>query len=136
MHDASKEDYLRTIYFLYESEREKNQGIRSVELAKSLKVTKPSVCDMIKKLVNAGYITAEPYSPFFFTRKGLIKAKRLAHNYRVLEVFLTDVLGYQLDEIKDEANRLEHACSEECIRRLDKFLDNPKQCPHGSVIHK
>lgn len=127
---VSKEDYLRVMYELYEKE----DCIKSVDIAFILKVTKSSVSQMIKKLANERLIITKPYSKIKFTSKGLKKAKQLMHNHRVIEVFLKDILKYDIKKVHEEAHKLEHAFSEDSIERLDKFLKNPKISPHGKVI--
>jgi DtxR family transcriptional regulator, Mn-dependent transcriptional regulator len=134
MKQKSKEDYLRTIYYFYEKEKDKTKGVRSINIAKALSITKPSVSGMLKKLAKEGFIKFKPYSNILLTNQGLKEAKRVMHNHRVIEVFLRDVLKYDLLKVHDEAHRLEHAFSEESIRRLDKFLNNPKISPLGKPI--
>jgi len=134
MEKKSIEDYLRTMYYFYEKEEAKAKGIKSVDIAKELKVSKPSVSEMVGKLVKREFVKANPYSNISFTKKGLKEAKRVMHNHRVIEVFLRDVLKYDLSQVHEEAHRLEHAFSEESIKRLDKFLNNPKVSPLGKPI--
>ena len=114
MKQISIEDYLRTMYYLYE--KDKAKGIRSVDIAKELKISKPSVSEMVRKLAKKGLIRANPYSDIFFTDKGLKEAKIVMHNHRIIEVFLKDVLDYNLNKVHEEAHRLEHAFSEESIK--------------------
>ena len=127
---------MRTIYFIYEKQEDKIAGIRSIDIAKSLRVSKPSVSVMIKKMTKKGLLGVKPYSKIFFTKKGLKEARRLTHKFRVIGVFLRKILNYDLKDIDEEAHRLEHAFSEKSIRRLDKFLGDPKRCPHGKIIHE
>ncbi|MBN1156640.1 metal-dependent transcriptional regulator [Candidatus Woesearchaeota archaeon] len=132
--NISEEDYLRTIYKLYEDLEDKSLGMKAVDIARGLKITKPSVSGMVRKLTNLGLLKTLPYSRIHFTKKGMAKAKRIMHNHRVIEVFLKDVLKYKKKDVHDEAHILEHAFSEESIRRLDSFLNNPKKSPLGKVI--
>ena len=132
MNQKSTEDYLRTIYSLYE--KDKTKGIKSIGIANELSISKPSVSEMIKKLVKGRLVKADPYSDIFFTEKGLKEARRIMHNHRIIEVFLKNILKYDLRKVHEEAHRLEHAFSEESIRRLDKFLNHPKQSPAGKTI--
>jgi len=134
MKQKSKEDYLRTMYGLYEKSDSKEDGITSVNIAKELKITRPSVSGMLKKLAENSYIKFTPYSKIFFTSKGLKEAQRVMHNHRVIEVFLKKILKYDLSKVHEEAHRLEHAFSEESIDRLDKFLNNPTRSPYGYDI--
>ncbi|MFH1642244.1 MAG: metal-dependent transcriptional regulator [Nanoarchaeota archaeon] len=132
--DSSKENYLRTMYGLYERLDHKEDGITSIRIAKELKITRASVSGMLKKLAVKKYIKFKPYSKIFFTVKGLKEAKRVMHNHRVIEVFLKKILNYDLDKVHEEAHRLEHAFSEESIKRLDEFLNHPRRSPYGYDI--
>ena len=89
---------------------------------------------MIKKLNKLGYVKTKLYSKIFLTKEGLDEAKRLMHNHRVIEVFLKEILEYDLNKVHQEAHRLEHAFSEESIDRLDRFLNYPKVSPNGKKI--
>jgi len=122
------------MYALYEKLDDKEKGIRSVDVAKELNITKPSVSGMLKKLAIHGYLKCKPYSNTFFTNKGLKEARRVMHNHRVIEVFLKRILKYDLSNVHDEAHRLEHAFSEESINRLDEFLKHPTRSPYGYII--
>ena len=133
--EKSQEDYLRVMYLIYEKQIDKSLGIKSIDISKELKVSKPSVSEMLKKLAKMGFVRSKPYSNIFFTNNGLKQARKITHNHRVIEVFLNKTLNYDLAKVHEEAHRLEHAFSEESIKRLDKFLKNPKVCPHGDVIH-
>ena len=135
MKQKSQEDYLRAMYLIYEKQADKSLGIKSIDISKELNVSKPSVSEMIKKLAKMGFIRSKPYSNIFFTNNGLREARKITHNHRVIEVFLKEVLKYNLKGVHEEAHKLEHAFSQESIKRLDKFLKNPKVCPHGDVIH-
>lgn len=134
MKDKAREDYLRAMYRIYEKQEDKSLGIRAVEIAKSLDVSKPSVSAMVSKLSADGLVKAKPYNPIFFTKKGVIEARRITAKYRIIEVFLIEVLGYPRDLIREEAHRLEHAFSEESIKRISDNLHNPDECPHGKII--
>ncbi len=130
--EISREDYLRAMFELHEMQP--GEGFRSVELARSLGISKPSVSAMFEKMKESRIIKKEPYKKAFLTNEGLKKAKKIMKKHRVIEVFLKDTLGYDLDTVHDEAHRLEHAFSEESIRRLDEFLDLPDCSPSGKVI--
>ena len=136
MKQKSQEDYLRAMYLIYEKQIDNSLGIKSINISKELKVSKPSVSEMLRKLAKMGFIRSRPYSNIFLTGRGLKEAKKITHNHRVIEVFLSNVLKYNLRGVHEEAHKLEHAFSEESIKRLDKFLKNPKVCPHGERIHK
>jgi len=131
---TSTEDYLRVLYSLYEKQKGNLHGIKSIEVVNEMNLSKPSVSSMLKKLAKQGYLRLRPYGKIFFTIKGLKKAAKIMHNHRLIEVFLTDVLCYKIDHVHEEAHRLEHAFSEESIKRLDRFLNNPVLSPFGKRI--
>jgi len=132
--ESSREDYLRIIYKI--SEREKGgSDVQGVAVARDLAISRASVSQMIKKLQAENLVKLNLDSKISLTKKGLKVAQKLTHGYRVLEVFLKDVLKYDsLDEIREEAHVLEHAFSEKSIKRLDEFLGFPNKCPHGDKI--
>ena len=132
--NISIEDYLRTMYGLYEELEDKSKGIKSIRVAKDLSISRASVSAMIRRLISKRYLMAKPYSKIHFTKKGFQEAKRIMHDHRVIEVFLKDVLKYNLKDVHEEAHRLEHAFSEESIKRLDNFLNHPKKSPFGREI--
>ena len=130
----SEEDYLKTVFDLYERLEDESTGIKASDIAKELNVTKPSVSAMIRKLVKTEYIRAEPYSKIHLTKKGMEKARTLAHNHRVIEVFLTRVLGRDISEVHREAHLLEHAFSDKSVKQLYKILKSPSESPYGKRI--
>jgi len=130
MRHISAEDYLRTIYNIYES----SGTVQSIEISRTLQVSKPSVSEMIRKLAKKGYLKVSPYSTIRLTQKGIAEARRITNAHRIIEVFLNKVLGYPVENTHDEAHRLEHAFSPDAIKRLESFLNNPKTCPHGNII--
>jgi DtxR family Mn-dependent transcriptional regulator len=135
MTNKSQEDYLRTMYELYEQQQDKKIGIKKSEIANELKVSKSSVTQMMNNFLSRKMIKMDLYSRLFFTSKGLKFAQKITRKHRIIEVFLREALGYKcLKTITCEAHNLEHSFSDDAINRLDKFLGNPKKCPHGDVI--
>lgn len=128
----STEDYLRATYSLFE--RNVNEGVKSIDIATRLNITRASVSIMAKKLAEEGYLIADKYSKIFLTDKGKIEARKIMHKHRVIEVFLVDILDYDIKKVHDEAHKLEHAFSDESIERLDNLLNNPKLSPLGKII--
>jgi len=131
MKDISKEDYLKRIYHL---QRDKNMAIRSVELAKKMDVSKASVNEMIKKLAMAGLVDYKLYSSINLTEKGVIEAEKIVYKHKILEGFLSKILGIRKEKVHEEADKLEHGVSEEAVKKLNKLLKNPETCPHGDKI--
>lgn len=129
----SREDYLRAIYTFWEQE---GRVIRSVDIAEYLDVSKASVSQMLKKLAQQRYIRIKPYSCVLFSANGLQEAKKLTYKHRIIEVFLVDVLEINRKKIHQEAHKLEHCFSDNAIKKLANFLNNPKYCPDGKRIPK
>ena len=130
MFTAHKEDYLRGLYILEEEKKE----IKSIDLAHYLNVSKPSVSEMVKELNKEGMVSYKKYSKIKFTAKGRKIAEKLTSKHRLIEIFLKNMLKINSRHIHREANRLEHAFSDESITKLRKFLGNPKKDPHGKPI--
>lgn len=133
MYTKNQEDYLRAIYSLYEK---KEENINSVDLADFLNISKAAVSKMLKKLSIERLIKMNPYSSLNFTKKGLKEAKKLTYKHRIIEVFLVDILKCEKNKYHNEAHKLEHAFSDKSIKKLAKFLKNPKICPDGKKIPK
>jgi DtxR family Mn-dependent transcriptional regulator len=79
-------------------------------------------------------VSYEPYYGVRLTARGELAALRIIRRHRVLELFLQQVLEYPWDRVHDEAERLEHAASDELIERLAAFLGKPTRDPHGAAI--
>ncbi len=126
----NKEDYLKVIYELGGATNQVNNK----DICMALGVSAPSVSEMIKKLLEEGYIEYTPYKGIKLTQYGTEEAVKIIRRHRLWEVFLVEHLGYSWDEVHDEAERLEHVTSSIFEERLEKYLNYPKICPHGSPI--
>ena len=124
----SIEDYLKGIYTLKKKKKYSNKN-----LAEYLNISPASVSEMIKKLTNDGYVITDSRS-IKLTEKGREFAQNIIRKHRVWEVFLYEKLGYTTDEVHSEAEKLEHVTSDKLLKKLEKFLFYPKECPHGSPI--
>lgn len=124
------EDYLKAIYDL---ERDA-QPATTNEIAERLDISPASVSGMVRRLAEQGLITHEPYRGVRLTTDGRRAALRTLRRHRILECYLTEVLGYPWDRVHDEAERLEHAASEELIERMADALGDPLHDPHGAPI--
>ena len=130
MFTSNREDYLRALYILGENESE----IKSIDIAKYLKVSKPSVTEMMQELSREGLVLYKKYSPIKLTEKGKRIAENLTSKHRLIEIFLKNTLKLDKNNVHEEAHRLEHAFSDESISKLRRFLGNPKIDPHGKPI--
>src|SRR5258707_10190873 len=126
----SVEDYLKTIYHL-----SSQGGFASTrDIAGVLRVAPPSVSGMVKRLSEMGLIEHVPYRGVQLTAQGRRAALRMIRRHRVLELYLTRNLGYDWDTVHNEAERLEHAVSDELIERMAAAMGDPHYDPHGDPI--
>jgi len=124
------EDYLKAIFRLEED----GSAVSTSDLADSLGRAAPSVTNMIKGLAAKGLVDHVPYHGVRLTREGRSAALRILRRHRVLESYLIEQLGYGWDGVHSEAERLEHAASDELIDRMARAIGEPDEDPHGSPI--
>ena len=130
MPSQSKEDYLKNIYHIQEGGHKVNTG----SLASALSISPASVSEMVNKLSKQGLIDNIPYHGFKLTNEGEKISLNLIRKHRLLEVFLHEHLHYEWDEVHEEAEKLEHVCSNMFINKLEEYLGYPKFDPHGDPI--
>lgn len=126
----NKEDYLKAIYKLGGLEK----LVTNKQIAEELQIAPASVTEMLGKLSREGLIHYEAYKGSCLTTKGIQTAISLVRGHRLWEVFLMRHLGYSWSEAHEDAELLEHITIPRLTSRLDKFLNHPSYCPHGSVI--
>lgn len=127
---APVEDYLKAIY---ELERSGNPAETNA-IAERLGIAPASVSGMVRRLSEQGLITHERYRGASLTPAGRRAALRTLRRHRVIEAYLTTALGYSWDRVHDEAERLEHAASDELIDRMAAAIGEPATDPHGAPI--
>jgi len=125
----AKEDYLRAMFVL----EEQNGELKSVDVARYVGVSKPTVSEMMKRLDSEGLVKSEKYAKLELTPRGKAIATNLTAKHRLIELFLERVLGRKKD-LHEEAHRLEHAFTDESIAAMRRLLHNPKEDPHGKPI--
>jgi DtxR family Mn-dependent transcriptional regulator len=126
----SVEDYLKVIYQLSRGGR----TAATSEIAHALDLSPASVSGMVKRLSEQGLLEHAPYRGVLLTAEGLRAALRMVRRHRLIESYLVDFLGYSWDTVHDEAERLEHAVSDQLIERMAAALGNPGFDPHGEPI--
>ena len=126
----SVEDYLKAIYGLCES----GDPASTSAIAALLEVQPASVTGMVKRLAESGLLEHVPYKGVRLTEEGARDALRVLRRHRILETYLCERLAYSWDDVHDEAERLEHAASEDLIERMAAALDFPIHDPHGAPI--
>ena len=126
----SIQDYLKELYHL-----QSGDGRVSVTaLAREQKVSPASASAMVKKLAALELIEHEPYRGAHLTDAGERVAIEVIRHHRLLELYLAQTLGVHVDDVHDEADRLEHVISEELEARIDRALGFPTHDPHGDPI--
>ncbi len=126
----SIEDYLKAIF-----ELEVTRGAAQTSaIADALEIAPPSVSGMVKRLSESGFLEHVPYKGVQLTGSGKQAALRILRRHRILEAYLTSKLGYAWDSVHQEAERLEHAVSDELVERMAMALGNPRHDPHGAPI--
>lgn len=133
--NRGEEDYIKAIYQVRENEVDKGQSyVSNHSLVEYLGHTPQTVNETIKKLAHKKLLIYKPYHGCQLTETGEQIAIRLIRVHRLWELFLTEKLGYQWDEVHDDAEQMEHTTSEVLEQRLYYFLGEPTYCPHGNVI--
>jgi DtxR family transcriptional regulator, Mn-dependent transcriptional regulator len=124
------QDYLREIYKLGSD----GARVSVTALARRQGVSPASASAMVKKLAALGLALHEPYRGITLTTGGEKVALEVIRHHRLLELYLAETLGLHVDDVHDEAERLEHVISEELEQRIDKVLGFPTHDPHGDPI--
>lgn len=124
------EDYLKAIYKLQRA----GASVSTSSIAEELERSAASVTNMVKGLAEKGLAEHVPYYGVRLTGEGEAAALRIIRRHRVLESYLIEKLGYSWDGVHAEAERLEHAASDELIDRMARAMGEPSFDPHGSPI--
>jgi len=127
---VAEEEYLQTIFWLMEA----GLPITGANIARAMQLSPPTVHEMIKRLETDGYVTRSEDKILHLTEDGRAEAEQITRRHRMIERFLTDVLGIPWDEVHEEAERLEHAMSPVLEERMKAAIGEAKTCPHGHPI--
>jgi DtxR family Mn-dependent transcriptional regulator len=127
---AAVQDYLKAIHSLGGAEG----TVSPVTIADRLQVRAPSVTGMLKRLAEAGWISYESGRGARLTEQGVAEARRVIRRHRLVELFLTRVLGLDWSEVDAEAEALEHAISPRLEQAIAVHLGEPLEDPHGHPI--
>ena len=122
--------YLREIYKLGFA----GARVSTTALAREMQVAPASASAMVKKLAALSLVEHAPYRGVSLTAEGEKVALEVIRHHRLLELYLAETLGIAVEEVHDEADRLEHALSEELEARIDETLGFPTHDPHGDPI--
>ncbi len=127
---APVEDYLKSIYELERS----GSAAGTNEIAAALGIAPASVSGMIRRLAEQGLIAHERYRGVRLSDAGRAAALRTIRRHRVIEAYLAQALQYPWDRVHQEAERLEHAASNELVDRMAAAIGEPETDPHGAPI--
>lgn len=128
---AVAQDYLKVIWSATEWG---GPPITTKALAERFGSTQANVSETVKRLAAQDLVTYQPYKPVVLTTRGSDLALAMVRRHRLVETFLVATLGYDWNEVHDEAERLEHAVSDFLIERIDRLLGHPSTDPHGDPI--
>jgi len=124
------ENYAKAIYAI----QDRDGTVTTNALAERLGVTPASASGMVKKLDGLGLVSHVPYKGVQLTEEGRRAALRTIRRHRLIEAYLVAFLGYTWDTVHDEAERLEHAVSDQLVERMASVLGHPSVDPHGDPI--
>jgi DtxR family transcriptional regulator, Mn-dependent transcriptional regulator len=126
----AEEEYLQTMFWLEEA----GLPITGANIARAMQLSPPTVHEMIGRLESDGYVSRADDKSLSFTADGRDEAQAIVRRHRLIERFLTDVLGIPWDEVHEEAERLEHAMSPVLEERMLAAIGDATTCPHGHPI--
>ncbi|MCC6846129.1 MAG: metal-dependent transcriptional regulator [Bacteroidetes bacterium] len=129
MQSESVEDYLKVIYKLQQF-----NAASTNDIARALSVAPASVTGMIRRLADNGLVKYSPHKGVTLTEAGEKIALEIVRHHRLLELYLAEALGYSIDKVHDEAEKLEHHISEDFEERIAFVLGDPTHDPHGDPI--
>ncbi len=119
------EEYLETIY----KKSLTDNMAKTTEISKDLGIAPGSVTQMLKKLEEEGYVNYYQYKGVKLTDKGYKIAESIVRKHRLLETFLYNTLGIEMEDLHEQACAMEHSLSDEAERKMCQLLDYPNQCP-------
>jgi DtxR family Mn-dependent transcriptional regulator len=124
------EDYLKAIYSLGRG----TNAVATNDIAQRLLIAPASVSGMVRRLAEQGLLSYERYRGVKLTESGRRAALRTLRRHRVIESYLSKALSYPWDRVHAEAERLEHAASDELVDRMASAIGEPAVDPHGAPI--
>ncbi len=130
MRTEATEMYLITVYRLTRLAPRAS----TKDMATLLNISQPSVSEQLKRLAQQGYLNYQWREGATLTDRGERIAINVLRKHRLLETFLVQMAGYEVDEVHKEACDMEHAISDRLADRLEMMLGHPSVDPHGHPI--
>jgi DtxR family Mn-dependent transcriptional regulator len=132
-HDATEaeEEYLQVLFWLLEA----GLPMTAANVGRAMRLSAPTVSEMVGRLERDGYVTRDEHKTIEFTDNGREHAEQIVSRHRLIERYLTDIVGVPWDDVHEEAERLEHAMSPRFEAYVRKSVANATTCPHGHPIN-
>jgi DtxR family transcriptional regulator, Mn-dependent transcriptional regulator len=127
---VAEQEYLEIMFWIEEA----GLPMTGANIARAMQLSPPTVHEMVGRLVDDGYVERNPNKSLSFTEDGREKASFIVRRHRMIERFLTDVLGIPWDEVHEEAERIEHAMSPVLEEKMRLAIGDATTCPHGHPI--
>ena len=127
---STVEEYLEKLFWMNEAGIDATQA----NLARAVGVSQPTALEMVRRLVDDGFVVRDERKRLRFTEMGESSAGRIVTRHRLIEAFLVQVFGIPWDEVHEEAHSFEHGISENLEERMRKLLVGVTTCPHGHPI--
>jgi DtxR family Mn-dependent transcriptional regulator len=127
---TAEEEYLESLFWLFEA----GLPMTGANLARAMQLSAPTVHEMLGRLERDGYIVRDSERVVDFTPSGRRHAEHIVSRHRMIERFLTDVVGVPWDDVHEEAEQLEHAMTPRFEAYVREAVGEAKTCPHGHPI--
>jgi DtxR family transcriptional regulator, Mn-dependent transcriptional regulator len=126
----AEEEYLESLFWLFEA----GLPMTGANLARAMQLSAPTVHEMLGRLERDGYVVRDAGRAIGFTESGRAHAETIVSRHRMIERFLTDVVGVPWDEVHEEAEQLEHAMTPRFEAYVRSSVGDARTCPHGHPI--
>ena len=127
---VAEQEYLESLFWLFEA----GLPMTGANLSRAMQLSAPTVHEMLGRLERDGYITRDTGRTIDFTTSGREHAEAIVSRHRMIERFLTDVVGVPWDDVHEEAEQLEHAMTPRFEAYVRATVGDAKTCPHGHPI--
>jgi len=124
------QEYLESLYWLGEAGIERTP----TNLARAMRVSPPSVTEMVRRLERDGLVARGPDKRIALTEEGDRVAKHVVSRHRLVEAFLVRVMGVPWDEVHEEAEAFEMGVTPALEARMLEMIGEARTCPHGHPI--
>ena len=127
---AAEQEYLESLFWLYEA----GFPMTGANLARAMQLSPPTVHEMLRRLERGGWIARPSSRSIEFTELGRERAESVVGRHRMIERFLTDVVGVPWDDVHEEAEKLEYAMTPRFEAYVRQAVGDARTCPHGHPI--